>query len=147
MKDDYLLGESGDDAGGSLRDPSARPCSVKALEALHVASFGFGLWVSPPGMMLEALPWLAGLLLMTLAVSRLRLALVWLLYSACCIGFLIFVPINAAFYISRFDGNTWAVVRLVYMLALTGGTLALLWSRKTTDWLRAGGGKLSMLVM
>jgi len=117
------------------------------LEALHIGAFSFGIWITPTGHVTEALPWLAVPLLAALAISRLRLALVWLLFSAFCIGFLFFVPVGAAFYLPRFEGDTMAVVRMVYALVVAGFTLFLLWSRKTTTWLRAGGGKLSMLVI
>lgn len=153
MQDYDVLGESGRDAAsaadgtGQSVDRRARPLSVRALEGMHIASFAFGLWASPKGMALMALPWLAGLLLATLAVTRLRLALVWLLYGALAIGVLIVLPMNAAFYYPRIVDNPWAIVRLAWIMALTTATLALLWAGPTTRWLRAGGGKLSKLVI
>lgn len=153
MQDYDSFGEGGSDAARSTHgtgqgvERRARPLTVRALEGVHIASFAFGLWVSPKGMALMALPWLAGLLLATLAVTRLRLALVWLLYGALAIGVLIVLPMNAAFYYSRIVDNPWAIARLAWIIALTTATLVLLWAGPTTRWLRAGGGKLSKLVI
>lgn len=125
-----------------------RPCCVRALEVVYLINFVVGLAVVPPSMMMSVVVWLGGALLAILAVSRFRLALAWLGMSACCIGFLIFIPVNAAFYLTRMEGDVLAIAaHFLLPLVIIGLTLMLLWSRKTTDWIRAGGGKLSMLVI
>ena len=123
-----------------------RPCTVCAFEALHLTTFAFGLWVTPEGMLQPAILWFTLLLITALAISRLRLAPVSLLLAAGCIGFLIYIPMGALFYIDRLIGSSiWGKVRLGFVLLVALLSLILLWSRKTTRWLREGGGRFSWL--
>lgn len=105
-----------------------------------------GLLLSPAGQVWDALPWLVLMLLAALAISRLRLALVWLLATAVAIGFLIFVPIGAAFQAMRLFDNPMAWLRVAYVLFVASGSLFFLWRRDTMVWMREKGGRLSMAV-
>ncbi|RVQ68841.1 hypothetical protein EKN06_01015 [Croceicoccus ponticola] len=105
-----------------------------------------GLLISPKGMAIEALPWLCAMLLGALAVTRLRLALVWLLLTAICIGFVIFIPIGIASQSYRMVDNPGSWVRVAYVMIITGFSLFFLWRRETMIWMRESGGKLSMAV-
>ncbi|HEX2793995.1 MAG TPA: hypothetical protein VHN58_06150 [Croceicoccus sp.] len=105
-----------------------------------------GLLLSPQGQAWDALPWLALMLLAALSISRLRLALVWLLATAVAIGFLIFVPIGVAFQATRLTDNPLAWLRVAYVLFVAAGSLFFLWRRDTMVWMREKGGRLSMAV-
>ena len=132
---------------GTSPERAKRPCCMRVLEVLYAVNLVLGVAFAPAGMKMDAAVWLGAAMIAVLAISRLRMALVWLGMSACCIGFLIFIPVNAAFYITRMDGDPWAMARLALIFVVVAMTLKMLWSRKTTDWLRDSGSKLSMLVI
>ncbi len=119
---------------------------MKVFERLHFGALPAGLLISPSGQAWDALPWLALMLLAALAITRLRLALVWLLATAVAIGFLIFVPIGVAFQSARLAEDPMSWLRIVYVLFVASASLFFLWRRDTMVWMREKGGRLSMAV-
>ncbi len=131
---------------GDAAAQAPRPCCVRVFEGLHLAALPMGLLVSPSGQAMHALPWLALMLMAALAITRLRLALVWLLATAIGIGFLIFIPIGVAFQAARLVDNPMSWLRIAYVLLVASASLFFLWRRDTMVWMREKGGRLSMAV-
>ena len=120
-----------------------RPCTLCALELIYLIGIPLGILVSSSQMWAYPAVHFTAVAIVVLTVTRLRWALSWLLLSAGCIGFLIFVPMGAMFQFSRFAENDMAYLRFALVMFMGAATLVLLWMPSTTRWLRAKGGRFA----
>lgn len=124
-----------------------RPCTLCGLEMVYLIGIPLAVWMSSADMWLYPAVNFTLVALVVLTVTRLGWALSWLLLSAGCIGFLIFVPMGAMFQFSRFAGSDMAYLRFALIMFMGTATLVLLWMPSTTRWLRARGGRFANVLL